>query len=209
MTKPSQSPSPNSGQSPGQNPGQNLGQPGSSQAPPAALPSATAPRLMSSAGPMPVMAPLCSVFRRFLKSKDLKYTPERADILNAIIEIDDVFEAEELLLKMRGQGHDVSKATIYRTIHLLLEAGIITQALFDAKQAHYQLIYGKAPRDFMVCMKTGRLIEFVSPELVALRDRICRELGWQPVGHRFQIYAISPEQTESRLEQPEQSEPSP
>jgi Fur family transcriptional regulator, ferric uptake regulator len=156
--------------------------------------------------PMPVMAPLCSVFRRFLKSKDLKYTPERADILNAIIEIDDVFEAEELLLKMRGQGHDVSKATIYRTIHLLLEAGIITQALFDAKQAHYQLIYGKAPRDFMVCMKTGRLIEFVSPELVALRDRICRELGWQPVGHRFQIYAISPEQTESRLEQ---SEPSP
>lgn len=140
-----------------------------------------------------VMAPICSVFRRFLKSKQLKYTPERADILNAIIDMGDVFEAEALLLTMRSKGHDVSKATIYRTIHLLQEAGIITQALFDAKQAHYQLIYGKAPRDFMVCMKTGKLIEFVSPELVAVRDRICRELGWQPVGHRFQIYAISPE----------------
>lgn len=157
-------------------------------------PSLPAPR---PAVPFPsgiqVMAPICSVFRRFLKSKQLKYTPERADILNAIIDMGDVFEAEALLLTMRSKGHDVSKATIYRTIHLLQEAGIITQALFDAKQAHYQLIYGKTPRDFMVCMKTGKLIEFVSPELVALRDRICRELGWQSVGHRFQIYAISPE----------------
>jgi Fur family ferric uptake transcriptional regulator len=140
-----------------------------------------------------VMAPLCSVFRRFLKSRNLKYTPERADILGAIIEFGDVFEAEELLLRMRTQGHDVSKATIYRTIHLLQDAGIITQALFDAKQAHYQLIYGKAPRDFMICMKTGKLVEFTNPDLIALRDRICRELGWEPVGHRFQIYALSPE----------------
>jgi Fur family ferric uptake transcriptional regulator len=153
-------------------------------------PSGSAPGWAPGLAPM---APLCSVFRRFLKSKDLKYTPERADILNAIIEFGDVFEAEELLLRMRSKDHDVSKATIYRTIHLLQEAGIITQALFDSKQAHYQLIYGKAPRDFMVCMKTGKLVEFTSPELVALRERICRELGWLPVGHRFQIYAISPE----------------
>jgi Fur family ferric uptake transcriptional regulator len=157
------------------------------------MPAPDAQRPLTDGFGLAPMAPLCSVFRRFLKRKGLKYTPERADILNAIIEFGDVFEAEELLLRMRGAGHDVSKATIYRTIHLLQEAGIITQALFDSKQAHYQLIYGKAPRDFMVCMKTGTLVEFAAPELVALRDRICRELGWEPVGHRFQIYAISPE----------------
>ncbi len=151
-----------------------------------------------------VMAPLCSVFRRFLKSQQLKYTPERADILGAIIEFGDVFEAEELLLRMRTQGHDVSKATIYRTIHLLQDAGIITQALFDSKQAHYQLIYGKAPRDFMICMKTGTLVEFTSPELIALRDRVCRELGWTPVGHRFQIYAISPASTARTSDDPDE-----
>ncbi len=139
------------------------------------------------------MEPLCAVFRKYLKSENLKYTPERADILNMIIEKDDVFEVEELLLEMRQQGHRVSKATIYRTVKLLQEAGIITQALFDSKQAHYQLIYGKEPRDFMVCMNTGRHIEFADRELVELRNRICRELGWEPIGHRFQIYAISPE----------------
>ncbi len=143
------------------------------------------------------MAPLCSVFRRFLKSKDLKYTPERADILNAIIERDGVFEVEQLLRDMRQRGTPgaarVSKATAYRTIKLLQDAGIITQALFDSRQNHYQLIYGKQPRDYMVCMKTGRHIEFNSDELIALRDRICRQHGWEPMGHRFQIYALSPE----------------
>lgn len=138
------------------------------------------------------MAPLCAVFRRYLRSRALKYTPERADVLDAIIERDSVFEVEELLLEMRRRGHRVSKATIYRTVKLLQEAGIITQALFDSKLTHYQLIYGKAPRDFMVCMKSGRSIEFSDDELVALRNRICERHGWRPVGHRFQIYAISP-----------------
>ncbi len=104
-----------------------------------------------------------------------------------------MFEVEALMLEMRSRGYRVSKATVYRTIKLLQEAGIITQALFEAKQAHYQLIYGREPRDYLVCMKTGEHLEFTSPELVDLRDRLCRELGWEPVGHRFQVYGISPE----------------
>ena len=138
-------------------------------------------------------APLCAIFRRHLKSRNLKYTPERADILAAIIERDTLFEVEELLMDMRAAGYRVSKATLYRTIKLLQEAGIVTQALFDPKQAHYQLIYGKAAKDYLVCMKTGRHVEFTSDELVELRDRICREHGWDPVGHRFLVYAISPD----------------
>ena len=93
------------------------------------------------------LMPLCSVFRRFLRNQGLKYTVERADVLQAIIDHDGPFEAEELLLEMRHRGHRVSKATIYRTLRLLQEAGIITQALFDSKQSHFQLIYGKEPRD--------------------------------------------------------------
>ena len=145
-----------------------------------------------------ILMPLCSVFRRFLRSRELKYTKERADVLQAIIDHDGPFEAEELLLEMRNQDHRVSnyrvsKATIYRTLRLLQEAGIITQALFDSKQSHFQLIYGKQPQDVMVCLRSGRAIDFQSPELAALRDRICAELGWKSVGHRFQIFAMSPE----------------
>ncbi|MHC5024463.1 MAG: Fur family transcriptional regulator [Planctomycetota bacterium] len=148
------------------------------------------------------MAPLCAVFRRFLKSHNLKYTPERADILDAIIERDGLFEVEELMLEMRHRGHRASKATVYRTIKLLQDAGIITQALFDARHAHYQLIYGKAPRDYMICMKTGRVLEFTDDEITRVRDRICHEHGWHSVGHRFQIYAISPEGRATPDEEP-------
>ena len=139
------------------------------------------------------MAPLCAIFRRHLKEQNLKYTPERADILNAILEVDDVFEAESLMQMMRDQGHVVSKATVYRTLKLLQEAGIINFALFDSKQSHYQLVYGQAPSDYMVCVETGKFVRISSEEVTLIRDRICREHGWEPVGHRFQVYGIAPD----------------
>ncbi len=139
------------------------------------------------------MAPLCAIFRRHLKEQNLKYTPERADILNAILEADDVFEADSLMQRMQDQGQRVSKATVYRTLKLLQEAGIINQALFDAKQSHYQLVYGRQPSDYMVCVQTGKYIRISSDELMEIRNRICREYGWEPVGHRFQVYGIAPD----------------
>ncbi|MBT4524814.1 MAG: hypothetical protein HOC21_07830 [Phycisphaerae bacterium] len=141
-----------------------------------------------------VMAPLCSVFRRYLRSQDLKYTPERADILNAIIEEDGLFEAETLMDSMRVSGYNVSKATLYRTVKLLREAGIIQEVMIDGKQSHYQLIYGRKPIDAMVCMRTDKRIEFSSGELIEWRNAICKEKGWDPVGHRVVIYALSPEE---------------
>ena len=143
-----------------------------------------------------VMAPLCSVFRRHLKSQNLKYTPERADILNAIIEHNGLFEADSLMHEMIQDGYQVSKATLYRTVKLLKEAGIIQEVNIDGKQAHYQLIYGRKPIDTLVCMRTGEHIEFSSEEIAELRDKICNEHGWEPIAHRVVIYGVSPESSE-------------
>lgn len=143
--------------------------------------------------PAPVaFMPLCSVFRRFLLSRDLKYTPERAAVLEEIIAIDRLFEVEELHDCLRRRGLEISRATVYRSIKLLQDAGILSAALFDNKPSHYQLVFGRAPRESIVCVRTGRSVELNSPELAALRDRLCRELGWQAIGHRLQIYASSP-----------------
>ncbi|MGA0174026.1 MAG: Fur family transcriptional regulator [Phycisphaerales bacterium] len=161
------------------------------RSPASTLPPASDTGSPSLAAPVPAM-PLCSVFRRFLKARGLKYTGERAEILDKILAFPGHFEAEELIASMRSARRRVSKATVYRTIKLLQEAGIIAPALFDGKQSHYQLAHGREPRDWMVCVRTGRTLDFSAPELAALRDRICRELGWIPVGHRFQIYAESP-----------------
>lgn len=144
--------------------------------------------------------PLCSVFRRYLRSLDLKYTTERADILDAVVRMDRVFEAEELLARMQAEAaqrstersHQVSKATIYRTLKLLVEAGILAELQLDRERTHYQLVYGKPATDFAICVQTGRKIEFSDPRVADLCAAILREMGWQPLGHRLQLYGTSP-----------------
>lgn len=135
------------------------------------------------------LAPLCAVFRKRLRAEGLKYTPERAHILDAIIGMDGLFEAEQLLETLKASRERVSKATIYRTIKLLQDAGIIQRVLIDGDNAHYQLVYGTRPNDLLIRVDTGEIESVDLPELIEIRDRICRERGLRPEGHRLQIYA--------------------
>lgn len=134
--------------------------------------------------------PLCSVFRRKLRAEGLKYTPERAQVLDAIIHFDGVFEAERLLDDLKTSSFRVSKATVYRTLKLLQDAGIIQRVLSQDDHAKYQLVYGSTPRDQLVRLDTGEVLDLELPELVELRDRICREHGLSPQGHRLQVFAV-------------------
>jgi len=143
--------------------------------------------------PEPLIQPLCAIFRRFLKRNGLKFTPERAKILNAVLMENGVFEADELLHEMRHGGHRVSKATIYRTLKHLLEANIVTEVLIDTKQSHYQLSFGREPASHLVCVETHRILEFPQPQLDKIARRICAEYGFDLLNYRFVIYGISSE----------------
>lgn len=142
----------------------------------------------SPTGGIRIIEPLCAIFRRKLRSVGLKYTPERAAILDAIITRDQVFEAERLMADLRGSKLRVSKATVYRTIKLLAEAGIIQQVLFDADQAHYQLAYGTRSAGLLVNVTTKQITSIDLPELASLRDKVCAAHGLVPEGHRFVVY---------------------
>jgi len=132
---------------------------------------------------------MCAIFRRRLKEAGQKYTPERAQILDAIIKIDDVFEADQLQDELRELGFGVSKATVYRTLKLMQEAGLIQQVLLDSEQARYQLVYGQTPRDLLIRVDTNEIISIEAPELSALCQRICESHGLRMEGRRFHIFA--------------------
>ncbi|MBL8764693.1 MAG: transcriptional repressor [Phycisphaerae bacterium] len=141
-----------------------------------------------------IVEPLCAVFRRKLRSEGLKYTPERARILDAIIRRDDVFEAESIIDAFRngtgGSGRArASKATVYRTIKLLEEAGIVQRVPLDTDQSFYQVAYGRRTSGVIVRLDTRAVVTLEVPELAGIRDRICRERGLVPEGHRLVIYA--------------------
>lgn len=136
-----------------------------------------------------IVEPLCAVFRRKLKAEGAKYTPERAHVLDAIIRIDGLFEADALIERLRGEGRRVSKATVYRTIKLMQEAGIIQRVLFDGEQAHYQLVYGRTSGDLLIRVDGGEAEEIEIPGLVELCEQVCRERGLKLKSHRLQVFA--------------------
>ncbi|MEM1108397.1 MAG: transcriptional repressor [Planctomycetota bacterium] len=162
----------------------------------------------ASAPPSPsddlMITPICAIFRRFLKRQGLKFTTERAQTLDVVLGKEHVFEADELLEELKTSGHRVSRATVYRTLKHLLEAGVIREVLIDSGKAHYELAYGKAPKGHLVCVETQRIVEFPTAELDALMNRICEENGFDPVSHRFVVYGVSPDA--QKAEQAEQAE---
>lgn len=140
--------------------------------------------------PIEIVEPLCAVFRRKLKAEGAKYTPERARVLDAIIRLDGLFDADTVIDALKGGGHRVSKATVYRTIKLLQEAGVVQRVLFDGDQARFQLVYGRSPSDLLIRLDTGEAIPIELPELVQLRERLAREHGLRATGHRLQVFAV-------------------
>ena len=135
--------------------------------------------------------PACAIFRRYLHGVKLKFTPERAMILDAVLRHTGLFEAERLVSELKGLGHAVSRATAYRTLSHLQDAGILKQVFFDNKQSYYEVIVGRQAYDYLICVETGKVIEFNSEKLRALRDEICREHGFEPVSHQFHIFGVS------------------
>ena len=137
--------------------------------------------------------PVCAIFRRYLHGEKLKFTPERAMILDAVLRKTSLFEAEGLVQDLRQLGHRVSRATVYRTLSHLQDAGILKQVFFDNKQSYFEVIAGRQTYDYLICVATGKVIEFSSSKLKKLRDEICQEHGFDPLSHQFHIFGLSPE----------------
>lgn len=146
--------------------------------------------------------PVCAVFRRYLHGQKLKFTPERAMILDAVLRKEGLFEAEGLVEDLKRLGHRVSRATVYRTLAHLQDAGICKQVFFDNKQSYYEVIVGRQTNDYLICVATGKVIEFSSERLRKLRDEICAEHGYEPLSHQFHILGLSPEGRKVKPQEP-------
>lgn len=112
-------------------------------------------------------------------------------ILDAVLRHNGLFEADGLIEGLKQLGHRVSRATAYRTLAHLQDAGILKQVFLDNKQSYFEVIVGGRQNDYLICVSTGRVIEFSSEKLRRLRDEICAEHGFEPLSHQFLIFADS------------------
>lgn len=127
-------------------------------------------------------------FVGYLRRHDLKLTAERGAILRETLATDGHFEVEELIFRLRGKGSKVSKATVYRTLPLLVGAGLIREVIHGEKHLHYERTHGGGRHGHLVCVKCGRIIEFEDGALSEMEERICEENHFIPNKFLMEIY---------------------
>src|SRR5437764_13611000 len=126
----------------------------------------------------------------FLQQQGLKLTSEREALLREIFSIHYHFEADELLFKMKQANTKISRATVYRTLELLVKSGLVRRVHLGEDHYHYEHVRGDSHHDHLVCTACGSVIEFNDPELEQRQLEICARKKFTPTFHNLQILGI-------------------
>ena len=121
--------------------------------------------------------------------RGLRITEQRRVIARVLSESDDHPGVEQLHRRAADIDPKISIATVYRTVRLFEEAGILDRHDFGDGRARYEAA-PEAHHDHLIDVETGKVIEFVDPELEALQRQIAAKLGYRLVDHRMELYGV-------------------
>ncbi|MGB3752399.1 MAG: Fur family transcriptional regulator [Parerythrobacter sp.] len=131
--------------------------------------------------------------------RGLRITEQRRIIARVLSESDDHPDVEKLHERASAVDPKISIATVYRTVRLFEEAGILDRHDFGDGRARYEAA-PEAHHDHLIDVESGDVVEFVDPELEALQKVIAEKLGYRLVDHRMELYGVKldrPDRTDS------------
>ena len=134
-----------------------------------------------------------NTFRQFLLAQGLKLTRERESLLREIFASHYHFEADELLFRLKEKNVKTSRATIYRTLDLLVKSGLVRRVHLGEDHYHYERVTRNSHHDHLICTTCGGVIEFHDNEIEARQLEICRRKKFTPTFHNLQILGICDE----------------
>src|ERR671926_1021920 len=123
--------------------------------------------------------------------KGLRITEQRRVIARVLSESEDHPDVEALHARAAAIDSGISIATVYRTVRLFEDAGILERHDFGDGRARYEAA-AETHHDHLIDVETGNVIEFVDDELEALQKRIAQKLGFRLVDHRMELYGVAP-----------------
>lgn len=123
------------------------------------------------------------------EANGLRMTDQRRTIAQVLEEANDHPDVEELYARASARDAAISIATVYRTVKLFEEAGILERLEFGDGRARYEDAE-RDHHDHLIDMQSGEVIEFVDPEIEALQEKIAEKLGYRLKGHRMELYGV-------------------
>ena len=124
----------------------------------------------------------------FLGGKNLRITSQRQAIIETVFNTEEHFTAEQLLEWSRKKDKSVSRATVYRTLPLLTESGLVREMDFGKDHKFYDPNYAHHPNhNHIICQDCEKIVEFDSEKIEKLEDEISHRLGFSIKTHRLQI----------------------
>ncbi|MCD6549044.1 MAG: transcriptional repressor [Thermodesulfobacterium sp.] len=139
---------------------------------------------------MSVTSEIVKDFKNFIKKKGLKYTSEREEILKEILKSKQHFDVDELYMKLRKKGSKVSKASVYRTIPLLVEAGYIQEVYKQDSRSYYEVTLDKLPHIHFICIKCKSVDEIIDDYLAERIQEEAKNRNYTPLTYHLEIFGI-------------------
>lgn len=122
-------------------------------------------------------------------AKGLRMTGQRRTIAEVLESSKDHPDVEELYARASARDAGISIATVYRTVKLFEEAGILERVDFGDGRARYEDAE-REHHDHLIDLNSGEVIEFVDPDIEALQEKIAKKLGYQLKGHKLELYGV-------------------
>ena len=129
-------------------------------------------------------------YREFLASKGLRMTRERSIIVEEIFSLHEHFDADSLVDRLKGSPDRVSRSTVYRSLALLEEAGLIRKVARQDDREIFEHDYGYPQHDHLICRQCGKLIEFHNEAINEVLLEIARRHGFRMEGHRLEVQGL-------------------
>ena len=135
--------------------------------------------------------PFVRVFQRYLREQGLPVTHQREAVAEVIFGSEEHLSVDQVEQRLRERGERIGKATIYRTLDLLVRSRLVAEHDFGEGFKRYEHRLSRQPEhEHLICLGCERVTEFQSHELRAISDRVAAEFGFRPTRHRLELFGL-------------------